>query len=285
MPTKRHAAWFHQIGKGLDLPTRARLRTAELLYLKDALKSVRQYVTGFGTKDGYSLRDISKLSAQRVKQLRTYGEYVNGLTVRPTKRVTPRSNAQREALAQFTGTDLPTRNKHHFKAWAVPVDNPGENKVEFYRDPDSGETKVQLVNTFTGGRLVERFYLFSDYGFAPQSWQEIIRATKAMIRKRGKKPAIMPDGWYTLWSAQQGTIFEPMQRDDIVSNLNYRFNHYDDKFASGILGYRFFHDEISAESESIARHQRSRERQYQKSERRSALRRRVTQHLSTKRKK
>lgn len=248
-------------------------RARQHVYLRETVKDLRRYFTGFGASDGYLLRDLKSWSYQRAEQVRRYGSHLHHLQSQKHVRAVPKSKSENNALAEFTGQHYMGSKRP--RAYVVPVDHPDRTDIKYNKK----QNKIEIVENFKGGRTVQQFYLFRDYGFDFYTWSQLISVIRKMITDKYKtittkvtrrgitkthkekvlvSLAIMPPGFYTLWSAQYGTIFEPMERDEIIMNLEYRFKQYDENFAQDLLGFRYFRDELDAERESVERHRFSR---------------------------
>ena len=310
----RVARWFQNLGREqLTELTRARARAGrevdpqtaaaylskkraqEEIYLHTAVKELRQYFTGFDASDGYSLTKLHSWSARRVETIRQYSSHLRHLQSNRHVRATASSAAGKKALAQFTGQYYKGTKKP--RAYVVHVDHPDRTQVKY--DKKSG--KIKIIEKFRGGRTIQQFYFFRDYGLSPfRSWEHFIEAVRYMTTgdreqhypesyrdddysdddededyddyedadlEAERLQPILPPGMYTLWSEKHGTIFQPMPHEDIILNLNYRFKGYDPNFTNDILGFRYFKDELSAERQIIDTARYRREASKRKKER------------------
>lgn len=247
------AAWY------IDIRDRI-ARQAELDYLIRTTRDLRKVLTGFKASDGYDLHHPERWSWQRVHQVKKFGGYVHSLMATPHKLVYALGSKKRRiALGKFTGQAM--LGKHQHRAYVVHDEHPDTIDVSITRDG-----QVEIIRDLPGVRSVVRTYLFVDYGFDPRkfvSFDDHIKAIRYMLKKK-----ILPDGYYQFWGESHGVIGLPMERDDLILNLNDYGARYSSKrgFPEVIIGLRFQGDEISAEvanTERQSHRRRSSERKYQ----------------------
>lgn len=281
-PKPRPAPWFRKFGLDEEHPDRA--RAYRLATLNARVKLLRPYFSGFESSDGFDLRHPESWTAAQVRTVDDYSSHVNALKASPHLEARSRTDRQRKALAKFTGQDY--RGKKHVPKKFIVHHPEAEFKAKRkLRARVTEDDNVEIVRELTG--IVTRMtsYLFSDYGINSArfiSTDDLVAATKKMIRiydqleakrvalleeiadapRKDKKklrekyqalvektPTGMPPGWYQLETALHGPIWYAMERNDIVLNLNRFGQQYtrSPEFSKGILGFRHYKDEISAE--------------------------------------
>lgn len=246
----RPAAWVSDLSP-LD-------RAKKFDYLSRTVRDLRKFFTGFDARDGYDLRHPERLSAQRVKAITQYGGHLHSMTATPHVRVAkPRSKKKQAALESFTGQRYSGMKKS--RAYVVPVDNEAAQLNTKVSVTDAGQVRVE--RHVGKAHLIDEFYLFSDYGFDSAefiSLDDVIKASRYMVKK------VLPSGTYVLWSKVHGAIWLPLDRDEILLNLNglvnkyLKANEHHAGFANTLLGWKYQGDYSTAEVTYTEREQRRR---------------------------
>lgn len=247
LSTTRPARWYQSLGKSDTDPSIARAKRS--IALNEKVKKLRQFFSGFDASDGYDLRHIDRWHAARVRAADQYGSFLNTLTASPYIRATAHSKQQRDALGRYTGQFYGGTKQPR----AFVVHHP-EAALRKLKVSVSKGGQVQVTRDLPGVRTVMTTYLFSDYGFNPAQFtsvDDVIRATKKMIKAKNG----MPPGHYQLESMLHGPIWNAMDRGDIILNLQHSIRDSGARtpnFSKGLLGYRRYKDELSAEAKSNA---------------------------------
>lgn len=259
----RPAAWVSSL-KPIE-------RAKKFDYLNRTVKDLRKFFAGFDARDGYDLRHPERLSAQRVKAITQYGGHLHSMMATPHVRVSkPRSKKKQAALESFTGQRYSGTKKP--RAYVISVDNEAAQLDTKVSVTKSGQVRIE--RQVGKAHLVDQYYLFADNGFPPSSFRsfdDVLKASRHLVKK------VLPPGFYTLWSAKHGSIWIPMDRDDILRNLNKNTGESNERegFPNDLLGFKFQGDESTAETEYIERSQRRRAAERRK----QALRREMADRL------
>lgn len=214
---------------------------------------LRDYIKGFGAKDGYDMRHPERLSAQRAAQIKKYGAYLHTLQSQPYVKVTPKSAKERRALQERTGQYLKRQ-----KRFVYHVERPGATKVTFKKGLLEEREKV------SGTEIIRQYYFFRDFngGRQPKTFRAMTNITeKKMLRA-------MPDRYYTFWTDLHGAIGAPFPKRSLLRELQRYENQYGGHrgFAEGLLGFVFQGTSDQADSEYVNRLNRKVRREQLKSE-------------------
>lgn len=217
--------------KPLDPNTRTRL--------KHALDLVRRHVKGYSAADGWSLRDLGRISGGRRKTLIKKAGVLRELLRQPHDVVKAPTRKARHNLVQFTRQKI--RSAKHFI-----VHKPADNfKVRIRQG------RVTVRGRFKRGRVLSEstFYLFPRAARGPEDAERLLRD---MLPD-------MPPGYYVMLTGAHGDTGEPTDRESLRSHLMSYINAYqsatvnvydaqgkllvrkvaDQGFAQAIVGYRF----------------------------------------------
>lgn len=235
---QRPASWY------TDLPN-ADQRESALRYIATTTKLARQFFKGFDAKDGYDLRHPERMSWQRFNTLKKYGQQAHTLTSSPYYRAVARTKKEHDALRRYTGQAVKSKT-HGNRAYVV------HHPEAAYRDIKikvNKKGRVTLVRKLPGVTTRSQIFMFIEYGFNPKTFvsvDDVKRAVKTMI-KSGDLPEV---GHYQLESELHGAIWYTMDRDDILLNLDSTIRDSSARspsFSKGLLGLRYYTDDIDAE--------------------------------------
>lgn len=250
---KPPSAWYQQTGQdawreklarsGLSLREADPQERADYLAVRRAtrvatlsknLKNLRQFFSGFDSRDGYDLRDVKSWPASRVRTVDKYAEYLNHLQSQTFSRIVPRSKKERAGLIDYTGQRL-RRQK------AFVVHKPSEKDEVAI----GSQGEVVVVRELpTGGFLFTADYIFSVVlGWQPITWDEVVQATKEILPH-------LPDGNYFILSELHQEIDVPQPKRMLLRIMMRYLQEYAEKaFASTIIGFRRIADNIVANKE------------------------------------
>lgn len=252
------ARWYLDTGRDLayerglykpdaDPETRATyLATKRELRIKTLaanVKHLRQVFPDFNPDSGYDLHDIRSWPKARVKRVDQYAEYVNHLRSQPFQIIRPRNKAQRAALQQFTGQQLP-------KQKAYIVHKPAEgDRVWLSRDGD-----IEITRRIPSGLLRSVYYFFlALLGYRPVTWDELYAATVEML-------PLMPDGKYFIYSELHGEIGTPHEKRMLPRLIQRMGEEYSERdFAGTIIGFKRTADNVAVANDEYAQIQTRRQ--------------------------
>lgn len=223
-------------------------------YIVSTVRDLRKFYTGFDASDGYDLRYPNAVSAQKINQIKKYGEYLHNLQSSPYVKVTPRNKTARGVLQEKTGQRLDRQ-----KSYVYHVDTGRQMKISI-RDGILTERDVvspDLVVT------VKHFY-FRAFNF---DQVPLTMAGLFSIYEKYMEPA-MPEGMYSMITDQHGRIDAPVNKKFIYDRLQTYFNEYSTKsgFAEAILGFQIYTTGMSeAAAEYVERTNRRLRAQQQRS--------------------
>lgn len=202
---------------------------------------LREFYSGFDADAGYDMRYPQSISAQRLKSIKKYGQYLHTLQSQPYIKVTPINKAQREALQDKTNQRLSRQ-----KSYIYHFDSKEPPKVSIRHGVITEQVKAGPNLLVTA-----RFYYFRAYnnGRQPLSMREMRRIViKKML------PA-MPDGFYSMVTDQHGRIDAPVQKKFIPEVLERYERVYGTKegFSEAILGFQSYRTGTEADDEYVRR--------------------------------
>lgn len=216
-------------------------------YLKESIKLLRKHYTGYEAKDGYSLKDVVKLPADRLNKVKKYAPRIRAEISSPFVEVRPRSTRTRESVARFAGIDsAELRGKHRRKIFVVHDEKPETAKVRLVtrthvtRIKTKGKTRtkktqhvnVEISHVVKGGQTADRYFLFTDYSAAPvTTFEDVEELTRKMLR-------FMPNGYYVFVSSRFGSIHATMKKQAILRQIRDYFLDYDKLPGKGIKDNR-----------------------------------------------
>lgn len=250
MTTRRTqpAAWFRDSVKREQALERkddyigARLeyqrRESDREYLKESVKLLRRFTTGFEAKDGYALRDTAWLTGPKLAKVKKLAAQIREEQASDHIEKLGRTKAQRDALSRYTGqTGIKNR-----KRFIVHTAHPETTKVKIVKRKGAKSSVVETEESVPGGKVHQRFFHFSDYSKKPPvTFKGISALTKRMVKD-------MPDGYYVIMTSNHGAIGVPIERNRILHVLQENYHSYDilDKFnkddrglAEVVLGFKF----------------------------------------------
>lgn len=245
---KRLARWYYEIGKDLarergmygpdaDISVRANYiatkREIRIRTLSENVKNLRQIFKDFDAYAGYNLHDIRFWPKARVKKVEQYAEYLNHLRSQPFDILRPRNKAQRAALQQFTGQQLPRQ-----KAYIVHKPAEGD-RVWLSRDGD-----IEITRRIPSGLLRSVYYFFlALLGYRPVTWDELYTATVEML-------PLIPDGKYFIYSELHGEISTPHEKRALPRLIKRMGEEYSERdFAGTIIGFKRVADNVAPDKE------------------------------------
>ena len=204
------AAWY-----------RAATGKADVAYIRESVKELRQFYTGFEARDGFSLRldNLRRMSRKRYDRIRRMARQIRIEKSAAHVILAPRTPAERAALVKHTGAPA-ERNR---KAWVVHVPNDRTTVVLRTR---KGVTRVVEVSKKSGAASKREYFYFTDYrrgGRRPKTMQAIYDTTKRMLND-------MPEGLYLFVSRDFGFIASAMYKSEILREIERNWLIYD-KFA------------------------------------------------------
>jgi hypothetical protein len=231
-------------GRG-DYPPPPVLSRDERTRLKHALELVRKHVKGYSAKEGYSARQLGRLSKQRRATVLKKAATLKELLRQPHELVKAPTAKARKNLYQFTRQKL--RKAKHFI-----VHKPADNFRVNLRDG-----RVVVRGHFEGKVRGKRrrkivtesaFYLFPKAVKHPDDAERMLQD---MLPD-------MPEGHYVMLTGAHGDTGEPADRDALLKKLRGYINQYqfatthiydargnslgmrdiDQKFAQAIVGFR-----------------------------------------------
>ena len=187
-------------------------RSSKLLSLKLAIKELRRVYTGFDAKDGYNLANLKALDSQRARKVEALTTYLRTLKSRPAKPVRARVERSKKALREHTG-----QRHRQQKVFLVHTDKPDKTRVRV-RQP-----RVETETLYTGKDGKEHTRTQRDYYFLfPKKlvvWDDILTATEKLIDK-------LKPGYYRIVSSLYGPVGSPMNRDNLLRNMQASFDSY-----------------------------------------------------------
>lgn len=219
-----------------------RARAIAVERVKNDIRQLRKFATGFDASDGYSLntRELIRLPAARQRKLFKNADILRRATSRPFVAVSPRTPAQRKNLKTDFGQLLPGQKKFIYH-----TPSPATTEVHFRNG------KPEVVSKVKGGELFERIYYFHR---RPKSWDDLIDLTERLL------PSMPRNGRFKIYTAQLGAVGDTMTHDQIIAHLNEFFFQYDNRFSETILGYQWFGDSFDTARSRLKRKKTMEER-------------------------
>jgi hypothetical protein len=255
---KRPAAWYRKAN--------ASQRANDVEYLKESVRLLRKFYTGFDAKHGYDLHrhSVAAFSPKKVERIRKLSRQIRVEMSADYTILRPRTEAQRVALEKHTGVP----RERGRKAYIVHV--PNKKTTAKLRQRGDVASVVEITKR-TGAESKREYFYFRDYqrGGQPKTMKGILARARKMLKD-------MPAGFYVFVSRDYGYIGAAMHRDKLLEELDRVWLDYD-RFkpgandsrglASSIVGFARVSTEIEgAEREYIER--MTRRMQYQRSKRR-----------------
>lgn len=222
----RPAAWFRDSVKreqalvAKDDYIGARLeyqrRESDREYLKDSIKLLRRFATGYEAKNGYALRDVIHLTGARLAKVKKLAAQIREEQASDHVEVAGRTKARIDALARYTGQKQKGR-----KRFIVHTPHPETTKVKLIRQKGKRPPVVEVQEKVKGGTLAGRFFLLSDYSKRePTTFKQISRIAAKMVKA-------MPKGYYVIVTSNHGNIGVPIERDRLLHVLESNYHAYD----------------------------------------------------------
>jgi hypothetical protein len=196
----------------------------EKSYLADSIKLLRKYVNGFEAASGYDLHRIAHLIPAREEKVRRYARQIRQEIASPHIEIVPRTAEALRAVKQHTGqSTIPNR-----KRFIIHTNKPETTKARvvyktvIVRNAKGRKRKVKTASleidqTVKGGQVQDRYFYFPE---SPKSFNHIIKMTRKMLKS-------MPKGYYTLQSANHGTIGRSIPSELLLEELQDRYVRYD----------------------------------------------------------
>lgn len=180
--SKYAARWYLDTGKELayvkglyardaDVEERANYlaekRAIRLATLSRDVKNIRSFFRGFDSKDGFSLKEIQRWPASRVKKVEAYSVYLKNAQSQNYQRVIPRTKKQEKGLRALTGQLYEDQ-----RAFLVHVPDTGRDKIAF--DTHGNVIRQRELTNQEKTTIYDIFYLFVPLiGWRPATWDDI----------------------------------------------------------------------------------------------------------------
>lgn len=226
---------FDVVGDNLGATQAERRLLLREDYLKTAIKDLRHYTNAYTPSKGFDLNKLAYIPTAKIariehdivvlrQQLAVARVDEKGNRVPLYQVIRPRSQKSKDALTQFTGQngDISGRT-----AFLVPKSDPRQKvslqrKIVTLTDSRGRKYKSQQVNIELiqkRGKMViyERYFRFPE---VPITFDDVILMTRKMLR-------FMPRGWYVIETSTHGSIYAPIRKELILTELQSRFLVYD----------------------------------------------------------
>lgn len=214
---------------------------------------MRQFFSGFESRDGYDARYPGNWSMQRRRQVEYFAYQANALLSTPSLIVKPRNARERRALEKHTGQIHPRQIR-----FAVHVPAPLRMRVRFVRDrarvPFMGAAallqkrlRVEVVDKVVNGELYTRDYLFREIlGYQPVVWDEFIEALIGLLPYLPDYTPSGEDATYTLLSQPHGPISSPKLKKLLLNEMQRWMQEYSNDLSGLLIGVRYQGDTFTS---------------------------------------